>query len=266
MDDAAFRQLLDYLNLSWKGYRKVRKGVKKRIRRHMRALDCRTLPDYLAVLDRDQAVREACDHHMTVSISRFFRDRSLWTALEERLLPELFNHFPRKIRVWSAGCACGEEVYSFAIVWELLKKHREHFPVLELLATDTNENSLARARVGRYPYSSLKEVSEEVRSDFFKSQKGDKQFEIQPLLAQDVLFQSRDLLSDPPPMRFHLILLRNNLLTYYQDDIKIPAFKRIVGGLNKHGLLVIGSHEKAPPGTVDLVVDNQFDYVLRAVA
>lgn len=93
MDDAAFRQLLDYLNLSWEGYRKVRKGVKKRIRRHMRTLGCGTLPAYFRILDREPALRQDCDRLMTVSISRFFRDRELWRALRERLLPNLARRF-----------------------------------------------------------------------------------------------------------------------------------------------------------------------------
>jgi len=266
MDDVAFRQLLDYLNLDWKGYRRVRKGVKKRIRRHMRALACRTLSDYLAVLNREPAVREVCDQCMTVSISRFFRERALWTALEERLLPELIDHFPENIRVWSAGCACGEEAYSFTIVWALLKKRLGQLPILELLATDTNEASLERARAGRYPHSSIKAVPVDLRSDYFKSRKGGKQFQVREFLKQDVLFQPHDLLIGSPKSRFHLIFIRNNLLTYYQDQIKGPVFHKILEALTPRGFLIVGAHENVPLNTGRLTVDNQFDYVLRAAA
>ncbi len=266
MDDAAFGQLLDYLNLDWKGYRKVRKGVKKRIRRHMLALGCQGLSDYLAVLNDKLAIREECDRHMTVSISRFFREHALWTALEERLLPELIDFFPEKIRIWSAGCACGEEAYSFAIVWALLKKKTDNLPAVELLATDTNEASLGRARIGRYPPSSIREVPVDLRSDYFESRKGGKQFQVREFLKQDVLFRPHDLLSGSPKSRFHLIFIRNNLLTYYQDQIKGPVFHKILEALTPRGLLIVGAQENVPLDTGRLSSDNQFDYVLRAVA
>jgi chemotaxis protein methyltransferase CheR len=265
MDDDAFRRLLDHLSLSWNGYRKVRKGVKKRLRRHMQALGCRTLSEYLARLDRESEVRAACHRNLTVTISRFFRDRGLWHALEAFLLPEMMNRFPAKLRVWSAGCACGEEPYSFAIVWERLQKRFGRGPVLELLATDQSDGSLVRAQAGRYPLSSLREVPPNLRSECFDARKHEKQFQIRPHLKQGVVFRRHDFLSEAPPGRFHLIFLRNNLLTYYQDHITIPAFERIVGTLAPNGLLIVGAHEKVPPGIGRLVPDARFDRVWRAV-
>ena len=266
MDDATFGQLLDYLKLSWKGYRKVRKGVKKRIRRHMRDLNCRSLQDYLDLLDRNPRVRDACDRLMTVSISRFFRDRLLWQVLEERLMPELIDRFPDKIRVWSAGCACGEEALSLAIVWAHLEKRRRHLPAIDILATDTNAASLEHAQRGRYPRSSLKELPDDVRASWFKPQRSQKQFAIQPSLTRDVRFLWHDLLSAPPEQRFQVILLRNNLLTYYRDEIKIPVFIKILDTLETGGVLIIGSHEHIPVDTADLRVDPQLNYVFQSVA
>ena len=73
MDDRAFGRLLEFLGLSWPGYRRVRKGVKKRVGRHMQA--------YLEKLMQNKEVRRQCERLMCVSISRFFRDRRLWEAL-----------------------------------------------------------------------------------------------------------------------------------------------------------------------------------------
>jgi chemotaxis protein methyltransferase CheR len=122
MDDQQFRQLLIHFQYSWAGYRKVRKGVKKRINRHMHQLGCRNMDAYLDKLDQSHKTRQACERLMTVSISRFFRDRQFWHTLEKKLLPELLESRAEKVKVWSAGCACGEEAYSFKIVWEGLKK------------------------------------------------------------------------------------------------------------------------------------------------
>ena len=107
MDDRHFRQLLDALGLSWSGFRKVRKGVKKRVARHMQQLGCRDMDAYVARLETDTIVRLECERLLSVSISRFFRDRRLWETLQGHILPELATAFSTGIRMWSAGCACG---------------------------------------------------------------------------------------------------------------------------------------------------------------
>ena len=117
MDDDQFRQLLDSFDFSWSGYRKVRKGVKKRVSRHMQDLKCQNMDTYLDLLNQKTELRQECERRMTVSISRFFRDRQLWHNLADDLLPHLIEREKNTLRVWSAGCARGEEVYSFKIVW-----------------------------------------------------------------------------------------------------------------------------------------------------
>ena len=94
MDDDQFRILLEYLKYSWSGYRKVRKGVKKRIARHMNQLQCVNISDYVKLLDIHPDIRKECELQMTVSISRFFRDRRLWELLQHRWLPELIEKNP----------------------------------------------------------------------------------------------------------------------------------------------------------------------------
>jgi chemotaxis methyl-accepting protein methylase len=121
MNDEQFRQLLDYFQYSWAGYRKVRKGVKKRISRHMQELQCSNIAPYLNLIEVDDKLRLECERRMTVSISRFFRDRKLWLDLESEILPRLIESEKENLKVWSAGCARGEEIYSFKLVWERLK-------------------------------------------------------------------------------------------------------------------------------------------------
>ena len=106
MDDIQFQKLLDYLGYSWAGYRRVGKGVKKRINRHMQQLGCRDIAAYLKILSLQTASRHECELLMTVSIRRFFRDRPLWEMLENRLLPYLIADHIGPMKVWSAGCAC----------------------------------------------------------------------------------------------------------------------------------------------------------------
>lgn len=123
LSDDEFKMILDYFNRPWQGYRKVRKGVKKRIRRHMQDLNCSTARDYISIIaaDKDQErITESC---LLVTISRFFRDSRMWEYIEKTILPEFIENVRDQIQVWSAGCACGEEAYSLSILWHRLTAH-----------------------------------------------------------------------------------------------------------------------------------------------
>jgi chemotaxis protein methyltransferase CheR len=261
MDDDQFRRLLEYLDYSWSGYRKVRKGVKKRIRRHMQQLYCRDISAYLFLLDRQPDRRRECELLMTVSISRFFRDRRLWEMLESRWLPDIIAKNPLKLKVWSAGCGCGQEPYSFKIVWAHLKKHFESLPQLEVVATDRHPRYLEYALSGGYNSSSLKEVAVEDRADFFESRKDTKRFVIKDEVKSDVHWKIHHLLTDPPGADFNVIFLRNNVLTYYREKAQKKALTGILNCLSPGGLFIIGCHEILPVKTDRLIPMDRFPYV-----
>ena len=263
MDDQQFRKLLDGFGLSWEGYRKVRKGVKKRIRRHMQELRCQSMESYLTFLEQDQELRLKCERLLTVSISRFFRDRVLWYTLENQIIPSIIMKNRERVKIWSAGCACGEEVYSFKIMWEGLKNVAESLPKVQVLATDMNPTYLDRARSGIYPRSSLREVPEAIRSVYFESQKGGRYYVVAPLLKKDILWKVHHLFSDPPTCDFHLIFLRNNLLTYYDERLAVPAFQKIVDSLAPGGFLIIGSHERLPSDAFNLIPFGGLPYLFQ---
>ena len=263
MDDVQFRKLIDYLGYSWAGYRKVRKGVKKRIRRHMQRLGCRDITAYLNLLQHQADSRYECELLMTVSISRFFRDRRLWQMLENRWLPDIIARDRLQIAVWSAGCACGEEVYSFKIVWERLKTRYEPLPPLDILATDRHPRYILKARSGIYNRSSLREVAAGVRTGFFESRKGSKQFVIKEELKSDIHWETGDLLTEPPASVFHVIFLRNNILTYCQQADQIRALISIINCLVPGGLFITGCHEALPFETRELAPMAECPYVYQ---
>lgn len=263
MDDQQFRELLHRFGLSWNGYRKVRKGVKKRIRRHMQQLRCQNVKEYFGVLESDEELRRQWERLMTVSISRFFRDRGLWQSLEDQILPYIINKNKERVNVWAAGCACGEEVYTFKILWDRLEGRLESMPDLEIWATDLNPVYLAKARDGIYSRSSLREVPEELRSAYFKPQKGGGNYVVTPSVKKGIWWKVSNLLDDPPEADFHLIFLRNNLLTYYNDEVKEPAFRKVIDRLIPGSFLIIGSHEKIPFGTSDLRSFSGYGYIFE---
>jgi chemotaxis protein methyltransferase CheR len=263
MEDQQFRQLLDYFGLSWRGYRRVRKGVKKRISRHMSDLGCHNMATYLIELATNEDTRHICERLMTVSISRFFRDRKLWEILQSDIVPQLIERPQEKINVWITGCASGEEAYSLRIIWEDLRPTYPHLPNMEILATDLNSQYLERANAGAYPSSSLKELPKKLRSRYFHNQAEKKLYFVKALLKDGIVWQNHNLLNDSLGRQFDLIFLRNNLLTYYNDVIKMSAFKKVTDSLSDNGFLIIGSHEKLPYENRDLISMTPFPYMFR---
>jgi len=263
MDDLQFQELLQYLGLSWRGYRKVRKGVKKRIRRHMHLLGCHDVSEYLAELEKDDDVKKQCELMMTVSISRFFRDQMLWQVLENEILPGLIQVYKEKLLVWSAGCACGEEVYSLKILWDQFMPSVVHKPELAITATDMNPEYLERAKKGIYSSSSLKELPMLLLPLYFQADSSRKRYTINASQKKGIEWQERDFGSDPPEFQFHMIFLRNNLLTYYQNGFKRMAFEKVVDCLSDGGFLIIGSHEHLPFEEPSLLPHKSLSYIFK---
>jgi len=212
----------------------------------MQELNCHDIRTYLNLLEKSQAVRRECELQMTVSISRFFRDRKLWLGLEEEILPGIIQTNKKAIRVWSAGCACGEEVYSFKIVWDRVKEKCAHQVQLVIIATDVNPDAVEKARAGVYSKSSLKEVPREIQLRYFDIRKNGKRFELKAFVKEGIDWKVQDMFLEPPGSGFDIIFLRNNLLTYYNDPFKEKGLTRVARALAPGGWLIVGSHEKIP--------------------
>ena len=126
-------------------------------------------------------------------------------------------------------------------------------PLLEMLATDLHPDHLARAQLGLYGSSSLKEVSAALRSKWFRPVSGAGHVAIDCRLRRDVSWKVHDLRAEPPFTGFHLIFLRNNVLTYCREEVKREALSKVARALAAPGFLAIGSHERLPEGVSSLV-------------
>jgi chemotaxis protein methyltransferase CheR len=260
MDDFSLRRLLEFFNLSWSGYRKVRKGVKKRIIRHMQALNIGCMENYLEMIKKDEYVRQICFLQLTVSISRFYRDRNFWNKLGKEILPALLCTFSDepKFKVWSCGCARGEEAYSFSILWDSMKNDHYQMPDLEIISTDINPEYIKMAREGIYEFRSLKELPENFINKYFSKLPSGNIYKLHDRLKEMVTLKHHHFIEEPPPSKeFHLIFARNNLLTYYNFPEKIFGFFKIINTLKTGGVMVIGSHEKVPDNNI-LIRDPRF--------
>ena len=133
-----------------------------------------------------------------------------------------------------------------------------------LLATDADEVCLDRARSGRFAASSVKDVPADMQAKYFHRQKGGRQMLVRQDRLPPIRWQPGDLLDGPPGAEaFHLILLRNSLLTYYRGPALKTALTRILARLLPGGLLAVGAHEQLPPLPFSLFKEKTCPWVYR---
>ena len=249
-DCVAFLQwALPHLSLSWRGFRKVRSQVCKRIRRRMQSLGLEDFAAYQGHLDRHPEEWAILDGFCRITISRFYRDRNVFRVLGEHILPDLAQQAAQERRCvtcWSAGCASGEEVYTLRILWDLTLAGTHADVALSLLGTDIDEAVLARASAGCYVRGSVKEMPSDWIDRCFESR--DDLLCVKPAHRQDVSFLQQDIRRDIPEGPFDLVLCRNLVLTYFEPPLQMQVMRNLAVRLRCGGYLVIGAHESAPAG------------------
>lgn len=165
----------------------------------------KSFAELFAAMEKEPALWHECLDRMTINVSEFYRNAKRWEVLEHTILPRLLAENPRP-NVWSAACSTGEEPYTLAMVLaKRLPLHR-----VSVLATDIDDNALARARLGLYSERSLVELPEEMRKKFFT--KEGEYYKIDEKIKQTVKFQKHNLLADPFPRNMDLIVCRNVLI------------------------------------------------------
>ncbi|ROR01772.1 CheR family methyltransferase [Desulfosoma caldarium] len=263
--DADFQRVLHAFGLLWRGYRKVRKGAKRRLAALMQAQGVASVDDLLERCRHDAKLSEDVRRALAVSISRFFRDQKLWHVLERQVLPGIVGWSGKTVRIWSAGCARGEEVYSLKILWHEWAAAGAPLPKLELWATDFHCGLLEEARRGVYQRSSLKEVDAERQAAWFHGQTQGF-FAVSDQLKEGILWRCHDMSIERPPSEgFHLVFLRNNLLTYYAPAVQRKAFAAVVDSLVEGGFLVLGRRERPPGGMWPLIPCAADSHLFRKV-
>lgn len=181
---------------------------------------------------------------LTVTISRFFREREVFETLRQSVIPALLSEGREEIRVWSIGCANGEEPYSFSLLWkEGFEKAWSHIR-LSILATDINGDLLERARAARYKKGSLKEMPEEILRSFFKVDRDS--YVLDEAAKNSVEFREHDILREEPFPDMDIVFCRNLAFTYFSTDSQIAVVEKIARSIRNEGYLVIGKDERVP--------------------
>jgi two-component system CheB/CheR fusion protein len=216
----------------------------RRLDNRMKATRCRSLAEYVDLVEADRAEAERLTASLTIQVSSFFRDLTAFHLLEEEVIPALLSEREaagsgHALKIWSAGCAHGEEAYTLAIILHRLRRRLGPFPA-SLLATDVNPNALRRARLGEYESRSLSGLSQEMLNAFFDVTAVG--WRVKPFLRDAVRFKVNDLLGDPPGHGFDIIACRN-VLIYLTRDMQEEVLRKFHSLLKPGGYLILGKAE-----------------------
>jgi chemotaxis protein methyltransferase CheR len=228
----------------------VRGQVCKRIDRRSRALGIDAPAGYMAHLRDHPGEWQVLDGLCTVSISRFYRDRTVFDYLGDTVLPLLARsadtRAERPVRCWSAGCASGEEPYTLSLIWR--QRITLLFPqaAITVLATDVDAQLLDRARRACYSRSSLKELPPAWIGEAFVHQ--GTEYCLHNPWKSWVEFRQQDLRREQPSGPFDLVLCRNLAFTYFDESMQRRVLAQLTQKIPTNAFLVVGKHETVPSG------------------
>lgn len=225
-----------------------RNMVYARLSRRVRDLGLRSFGAYRERLEGEQGADEmgVLVNALTTNYTKFFRESHHFDHFAKDLLPRIIRKAQmkgrRKIRIWSAGCASGEEAYSIAMVLRQYLPDLDNWDAL-ILATDIDTNALAEAEAGIYSAKQVEEIPAEFRAKFLRATASPNAYRIAAHLRPLVVFEWMNLV-DRWPMHgpFDAIFCRN-VIIYFDGRMQESVVRRASGLLASHGTLYLGHSE-----------------------
>ena len=253
LSDTVYQQIAEILqeqqNFYLEGYKVL--CIKRRMAARIRAVGYNDPVAYIELLRENIREQEQLLAALSIHVSQFFRNPSVFDALEKKVLPELFaasRSQRSKIRIWSIGCANGEEPYSLALLCE---KQRRREDLLSIIGTDLSSEALTRAKRGFFPAERIAAVSSEMVTTFFS--RDGQQYRLNNQIRERVQFFRHDILADQPFYRADLLLCRN-LLIYFSREQQQQVLEILATALLPGGYLVLGRAETLAPSCRKLFV------------
>ena len=243
-DDHAFEALLDYLKRSrgfdFTGYK--RSSLRRRITRRMQQQQIASCNDYLDYLEVHPEEFAQLFDTILINVTAFFRDAPAWEFLASEVVPHIVSgKLPGEpIRVWSAGCASGEETYTLAVILAEALGVDEFRQRVKIYATDVDEDALTQARQAVYPAKAASDLAPELRNKYFE--RVATQYVFRPELRRAIIFGRHDLIQDAPIPRLDLVTCRNTLM-YFNAEVQSRVLARFHFALSDHGFLFLGKAE-----------------------
>ncbi|MEA3213742.1 MAG: two-component system, chemotaxis family, CheB/CheR fusion protein [Chthoniobacter sp.] len=217
--------------------------LQRRITRRLMLHRLERTDDYLKFLRGNTDEIEALFNDLLINVTHFFRDDGAYTALKKRIIPHLIKNRLTQggdLRIWVPGCATGEEVYSLAMtIMEVLGRNQDALRV-QIFGTDLADSALAKARMGVYSESQVKEISPARLRRFFSRAEG--RFTVNRNLRDMCTFARQNICEDPPFSRLDLISCRN-VLIYLGPELQKRCFPIFHYALHPDGYLMLGTSE-----------------------
>ncbi|MDA0867349.1 MAG: PAS domain-containing protein [Cyanobacteria bacterium] len=243
-ETAIFEDLLLFLQRSrgfdFSGYK--RSSLMRRIRKQMLNCGIDTFSDYLDYLQVHPEEFLPLFNSVLINVTSFFRDAPAWQYLQDETLPGLLdNESPTEpIRIWSAGCASGEEAYTLAMILAEKLGLEQFRQRVKIYATDVDEEALSEARQATYGPQALAGIPERFRNQYFEPVNDHYVFRAD--LRRAVIFGRHDLMQDAPISRLDLLVCRNTLM-YFNAETQTDILDRFHFALKDSGVLFLGKAE-----------------------
>lgn len=237
--------------------------ILRRLQRRMEVTNSNDLRSYQDYLTTHPEESEQLVNSFLIKVTEFMRDPTLFAYLQEQILPALIEYSRgnnHELRLWSAGCATGQEAYSLAILLcEVLGDKLKDFNI-KIFATDVDANAIASARRGFYTADNLDGLSPQLLENYFVRER--EGYSVKKQIRDLLVFGEHDLSQRPPFPRIDLVLCRN-VLIYFSRELQQHALQLFAFALRNNGYLVLGRSENA--GLVDdlFAPDEQGQRVYR---
>ena len=242
--DVDFENLLQYLRnnrgFDFTGYK--RSTLMRRVTKQMQYLNIETFANYQDYLEVHPDEFKALFNTILINVTAFFRDPLAWEYLAKEIIPNIIKNKQKneQIRIWSAGCASGEEAYTLAIILAEILGIDDFRHRVKIYATDIDEEALNQARQASYSARNIHAVPLELRDKYFDL--SNEKYIFQQDLRRAVIFGRHDLLQDAPISRLDLLVCRNTLM-YFNSETQGRIINRFHFALNDHGYLFLGKAE-----------------------
>jgi two-component system CheB/CheR fusion protein len=244
VQDADFEHLLEYLKHSrgfdFSGYKRT--SLRRRFQKRLQTIAIKTYSDYLDFLEVHPDEFSALFNTVLINVSSFFRDQTTWDHLRSEVLPAILakKGDQEPIRVWSAGCASGEEPYTIAILLAEALGEAKFRERVKIYATDIDEQALDHARRATYTLQDVVTLPVELRERYFEA--SESHFSFRKEFRRSVIFGRHDLLQDAPISRIDLLICRNTLM-YFNVEAQNRILTRFHWALADGAYLFLGKAE-----------------------
>lgn len=243
-NDSAFEALLQYLKrtrgIDFTGYK--RPSLMRLTSKRMQRVGVQQFSDYLDYLQANPLEINILFDALLLKVTTFFRDPPAWNCIAEEVIPRILETKPdnEPIRVWSAGCASGEEAYTIAMLLAQALGEEDYKRRVKIYATDLDEEAITRGRLATYTARELRDVPEAFLQTYFDV--STNAYTVRSDLRRGIIFGRNNLVSDAPIGHVDLLMCRNTLM-YFNAETQARVLARFHFALEDRGILFVGKAE-----------------------